>query len=136
MTYSFYVGRFGSENSRKTAELWPFLFSCCMKLRLFPPRHTLAFILLHHRTMASLNLPALTKACTEARGLSMDAVHKANSGHLGLPLGVTELGTLFPFPLLFSSLLYSFSLFLRCCIVRTFPQIQSRQGMQRDLYPS
>jgi transketolase len=42
--------------------------------------------------MAPIDLAALNKACTEARGLSMDAVHKANSGHLGLPLGVTELG--------------------------------------------
>ncbi len=42
---------------------------------------------------SALNIPALSQACTEARGLSMDAVHKANSGHLGLPLGVTELGT-------------------------------------------
>lgn len=43
----------------------------------------------------SLNTAALSQACTEARGLSMDAVHKAASGHLGLPLGATELGTFF-----------------------------------------
>lgn len=40
----------------------------------------------------SLNTEALARACTEARGLAMDAVQKAASGHLGLPLGVTELG--------------------------------------------
>ncbi|GAM24934.1 hypothetical protein SAMD00019534_081090, partial [Acytostelium subglobosum LB1] len=39
-----------------------------------------------------LNLPALERACTESRGLSMDAVAKAASGHLGLPLGATEVG--------------------------------------------
>ncbi|GHB96076.1 transketolase [Cerasicoccus arenae] len=40
----------------------------------------------------SLNTEALSRAATEARGLSMDAVTAANSGHLGLPLGATELG--------------------------------------------
>ncbi len=39
-----------------------------------------------------LNTDALTQACTEARGLAMDAVAAANSGHLGLPLGSTEIG--------------------------------------------
>ncbi|KYQ92059.1 transketolase [Tieghemostelium lacteum] len=41
--------------------------------------------------MSTINLEALTKACAEARGLSMDAVAKAASGHLGLPLGSTEI---------------------------------------------
>ncbi|WP_309382146.1 transketolase [Cerasicoccus frondis] len=40
----------------------------------------------------SLNTEALSRAATEARGLSMDAVAAANSGHLGLPLGATEVG--------------------------------------------
>lgn len=40
----------------------------------------------------SLNTEALSRAATEARGLSMDAVAAAESGHLGLPLGATELG--------------------------------------------
>lgn len=40
----------------------------------------------------SLNTEALTRAATEARGLSMDAVAAAHSGHLGLPLGAAELG--------------------------------------------
>jgi len=35
---------------------------------------------------------SLAKACTIARGLSIDAVTQANSGHLGLPLGATEIG--------------------------------------------
>jgi transketolase len=34
----------------------------------------------------------LSKAANQARGLAMDAVHKANSGHLGLPLGAAEIG--------------------------------------------
>jgi transketolase len=39
-----------------------------------------------------LNLEALSRAATEARGLAMDAVHKSSSGHLGLPLGCAEIG--------------------------------------------
>lgn len=39
-----------------------------------------------------LNTEALAQACTEARGLAMDAVAAAASGHLGLPLGSTEIG--------------------------------------------
>jgi transketolase len=35
---------------------------------------------------------ALNAACTVARGLAMDAIHHSNSGHLGLPLGATEVG--------------------------------------------
>ena len=34
----------------------------------------------------------LNKACTIARGLSIDAIHACSSGHLGLPLGATEMG--------------------------------------------
>ncbi len=40
----------------------------------------------------TLNLDALSRAANEARGLSMDAVHACNSGHLGLPLGCAEIG--------------------------------------------
>jgi transketolase len=39
-----------------------------------------------------LNTEILSKAATEARGLTMDAVQAANSGHLGLPLGAAEIG--------------------------------------------
>merc|ERR1719321_206986 len=35
---------------------------------------------------------ALERAATESRGLAMDGVAKANSGHLGLPLGAAEIG--------------------------------------------
>jgi transketolase len=40
----------------------------------------------------ALNTEILARAATEARGLAMDAVQAANSGHLGLPLGDTEIG--------------------------------------------
>ena len=40
----------------------------------------------------TLNTEILSKAATEARGLAMDAVQAANSGHLGLPLGDAEIG--------------------------------------------
>ena len=39
-----------------------------------------------------LQTDILAKACAQARGLAMDAVHKSASGHLGLPLGATEIG--------------------------------------------
>src|SRR3984893_4859652 len=40
----------------------------------------------------SLNIEALSRAATEARGLAMDAVQASKSGHLGLPLGCAEMG--------------------------------------------
>jgi len=40
----------------------------------------------------ALDLPLLALAANQARGLAMDAVHKSNSGHLGLPLGAAEVG--------------------------------------------
>ena len=36
----------------------------------------------------------LAAAATIARGLAMDAVHASSSGHLGLPLGATEVGAI------------------------------------------
>ena len=39
-----------------------------------------------------MNTEILQKAANQARGLAMDAVHKCNSGHLGLPLGAAEVG--------------------------------------------
>jgi transketolase len=42
--------------------------------------------------MSKLNTDILAKAANQARGLAMDAVHKSNSGHLGLPLGTAEIG--------------------------------------------
>ncbi|KAF2069289.1 hypothetical protein CYY_009395 [Polysphondylium violaceum] len=40
----------------------------------------------------TVDFNSLGRACSEVRGLSMDAVAKAASGHLGLPLGSTEIG--------------------------------------------
>lgn len=40
----------------------------------------------------ALDLNLLSQAANQARGLAMDAVHKSNSGHLGLPLGAAEIG--------------------------------------------
>jgi len=40
----------------------------------------------------NLNIEALSRAATEARGLCMDAVEASKSGHLGLPLGCAEMG--------------------------------------------
>jgi len=42
--------------------------------------------------MSKLNTEILANAANQARGLAMDAVHKSNSGHLGLPLGCAEIG--------------------------------------------
>jgi transketolase len=42
----------------------------------------------------ALNIELLTQAATQARGLAMDAVQAANSGHLGLPLGDAEIGAI------------------------------------------
>jgi transketolase len=39
-----------------------------------------------------LQTEILSKAANQARGLAMDAVQKAASGHLGLPLGCAEIG--------------------------------------------
>lgn len=42
--------------------------------------------------ISETELAALTRAATEERGLAMDGVAAANSGHLGLPLGAAEVG--------------------------------------------
>ncbi len=50
-----------------------------------------------------MNTEILAKAATISRGLSIDAVTKAKSGHLGLPLGATEVGAvLFGYALRFN----------------------------------
>ena len=39
-----------------------------------------------------MDIDALKQAAAQARGLAIDAVHKAGLGHLGLPLGCAEMG--------------------------------------------
>ena len=41
-----------------------------------------------------MNTALLQQAANEARGLAMDAVSAAKSGHLGLPLGCAEIGAI------------------------------------------
>ena len=47
-------------------------------------------------SMSTETAPAVTEAlataATEARGLAMDSIAAAKSGHLGLPLGAAEMG--------------------------------------------
>ncbi len=43
-------------------------------------------------SLSFMNTALLQSAANQARGLAMDAVHKSNSGHLGLPLGSAEIG--------------------------------------------
>ena len=40
-----------------------------------------------------MNKEVLQKAAAEARGLAIDAVHACSSGHLGLPLGCADIGS-------------------------------------------
>ena len=42
------------------------------------------------QTATGVDTAALAKAANEARGLAMDSIAKAHSGHLGLPLGCAE----------------------------------------------
>ena len=39
------------------------------------------------------NQEILQQAADQARGLAIDAVHACSSGHLGLPLGAAEVGS-------------------------------------------
>jgi transketolase len=42
------------------------------------------------QTKTGVDTEALAKAANEARGLAMDSIAAAKSGHLGLPLGCAE----------------------------------------------
>jgi len=44
------------------------------------------------QTATGVDTAALAKAANEARGLAMDSIAAAKSGHLGLPLGCAEIG--------------------------------------------
>ena len=43
-------------------------------------------------SLKSMDTEILKKSAAQARGLAIDAVHKAGIGHLGLPLGCAEMG--------------------------------------------
>eukprot|EP00960_Hanusia_phi_P051096 760593-Hanusia_phi.AAC.10 len=45
---------------------------------------------LRMQTATGIDTAALTRAANEARGLAMDSIAAAKSGHLGLPLGCAE----------------------------------------------
>ena len=52
---------------------------------------------LRMQTATGQDTAALTRVATEARGLAMDSIAAAKSGHLGLPLGCAEVSNTFPF---------------------------------------
>jgi transketolase N-terminal domain/subunit len=56
---------------------------------------------------------ALATAANEARGLAMDSIAAAHSGHMGLPLGAAEIG----------AVLYG-SQVRRCCPGQKRPSLQ------------
>jgi len=49
-------------------------------------------VALSMQTATGVDTAALAKAANEARGLAMDSIAAAHSGHLGLPLGCAEIG--------------------------------------------
>ncbi len=54
------------------------------------PRKNVAASLRMAATTTGQDTAALARAATEARGLAMDSIAAAHSGHLGLPLGCAE----------------------------------------------
>lgn len=46
-----------------------------------------------YHSNSDMNKELLQKAATQARGLAIDAIHACSSGHLGLPLGTAEIGS-------------------------------------------
>lgn len=55
-------------------------------------------------------MAALATAANEARGLAMDSIAAAHSGHMGLPLGCAEVGSV----LYGSQVSYTFYSYLVC----------------------
>jgi hypothetical protein len=54
---------------------------------------------------------ALATAANEARGLAMDSIAAAHSGHMGLPLGAAEIGAV-----LYGSQVSKYSVRILCCL--------------------
>src|SRR6201987_870161 len=83
-----YLRPYQSAGQKKLHWIYPFsggqyhelAFAYCVRDRL-SRKHSMA-----------LNIELLSHAATEARGLAMDAVQAAASGHLGLPLAAAEIG--------------------------------------------
>ena len=68
---------------------------------------------------------ALATAANEARGLAMDSIAAAHSGHMGLPLGAAEIGaTLFGMEVSTVSLLSAaFAVFFLVCCVQVYQRL-------------
>src|SRR5258708_32465088 len=107
----------------------------------------------------ALNTKLLTRAATEARGLAMDSVQAASSGHLGLPLGDAEIGAVLfghalhyypggprwlgrgrfvlsagPGGMFFVSLLHPFRFGISIDDIRNFRQLPSEDPGQPQIY--
>jgi len=63
-----------------------------LTLRAAKPAGRAALSPLKMQTATGVDTAALAKAANEARGLAMDSIAAAASGHLGLPLGCAEIG--------------------------------------------
>jgi hypothetical protein len=63
-----------------------------LSLRTAKPGRMAALPALKMQTATGVDTAALAKAANEARGLAMDSIAAAASGHLGLPLGCAEIG--------------------------------------------
>jgi Transketolase, thiamine diphosphate binding domain len=69
----------------------------------YPPTHLLIYLFCVKQQFAPLHMAtatetdkmaALATAANEARGLAMDSIAAAHSGHMGLPLGAAEIGAI------------------------------------------
>jgi len=63
-----------------------------LRLRSAQTGRATAIPALKMQTATGVDTAALAKAANEARGLAMDSIAAAKSGHLGLPLGCAEIG--------------------------------------------
>lgn len=70
--------------------LMPTLFSLSSPHRTF--HHQSSMLKMAEAATAVDKMAALATAANEARGLAMDSIAAAHSGHMGLPLGCAEIG--------------------------------------------